>query len=139
MDDRRFATPRRRAVLVLLAGAAAGTLLFLRAPSETPGLYPPCLWHALTGTHCPGCGVTRALHELLHGRVLAALGCNAAGLLVLLASAAVLARPGWIALRDNRWVSPALPRHTAAWLLAGGLLWAVLRNLPWVPFTALAP
>ena len=133
------ATPRRLALLALSAGLAAGVVLFLRAPTGTGRIYPPCVWHAATGTHCPGCGITRALHELLHGRVFAAFGYNAAGLLVFLATATVLARPGWTALRENRWAPPVLPRRTAAWLLAGGLLWALLRNLPWAPFTTLAP
>ena len=131
--------PRAIGLAALAAGVLAGTLLFFRSPSGTPGLYPPCAWHAATLTYCPGCGITRALHELLHGRVLAALDYNAAGLLVLLAAAAVLVKPGWIALRENRWAPPTLPRHTARWLLFGGLLWALLRNLPWTPFTVLAP
>lgn len=29
----------------------------------------PCLFHALTGLYCPGCGGTRALVYLLHGQV----------------------------------------------------------------------
>ncbi len=132
-------TPRRLALLALFGGLAGGGLLFLHPPADAGGFYPPCVWHAATGTHCPGCGITRALHALLHGRILAALDHNAAGLLVFLAAAAVLLQPAWIALRENRWAPPALPRYTAAGLLAGGLLWAVLRNLPWAPFTVLAP
>ena len=64
---------------------------------------------------------------------------DAVGLLVFLVTAAVLARPAWIALRHDRWAPPALPRRTALWLTVGGVLWAVLRNLPWAPFTVLAP
>lgn len=135
----RRATPRRLVGAVLTLGLAAGCWLWLRDPQTAPGLFPPCVWRAATGTHCPGCGITRALHDLLHGRVLAALGHNALGLLVLLATAALLARPVWTTLRENRWTPPILPRHTARWLLLGGLVWAVLRNLPWAPFTALAP
>jgi len=40
------------------------------------GFYPVCPIHALTGTLCPGCGGTRALHALLHGRVSVALHFN---------------------------------------------------------------
>lgn len=30
----------------------------------------PCLFHALTGFYCPGCGGTRAVKALFHGRLL---------------------------------------------------------------------
>ena len=123
----------------MAGGALAAALLFFRPPSGEAGFYPPCVWHVVTGTHCPGCGITRAFHDLLHGRVLEALDHNAVGLLVLCASAAVLTRPLWIALRRDRWEPPVLPRRTSTWLVAGGLLWALLRNLPWAPFTVLAP
>jgi hypothetical protein len=32
----------------------------------------PCLFHALTGYYCPGCGGTRAVEALLHGQLLRA-------------------------------------------------------------------
>lgn len=135
----RLPSPRSLAIAALAAVAAGAGLLFFRAPGASSGFYPPCLWHVATGTHCPGCGITRALHDLVHGRVLEALDHNAVGLLVFLVTAAVLARPAWIALRHDRWTPPALPRRTALWLTVGGVLWAVLRNLPWAPFTVLAP
>lgn len=136
---RRLPSPRLLALVAIAAGAAGAGLIFFRAPTGEPGFYPPCLWHVATGTHCPGCGITRALHDLLHGRVLEALDHNAVGIVVLLATAAVLMRPTWIAVRHDRWTPPTLPRRTALWLVIGGMLWAVLRNLPWVPFTVLAP
>lgn len=136
---RRLATPRRIAAGVLLLAMAGTGWLWVNDPEKARGLFPPCVWFAATGTHCPGCGITRALHDLLHGRVLAALDHNALGLLVLMTTAGVLARPGWRALREDRWEPPVLPRSTARWLLIGGIAWAVLRNLPWAPFTTLAP
>lgn len=36
--------------------------------SVSQGIYP-CLFHVVTGAYCPGCGGTRALLALLHGRV----------------------------------------------------------------------
>lgn len=35
--------------------------------------YPPCAFHLLTGWYCPGCGGTRAVRALLHGRLLLSL------------------------------------------------------------------
>src|SRR4051812_8286775 len=52
-------------------------LLYLRLFNPaTSGLYPPCPFRYLTGLNCPGCGTLRALHQLLHGHPLAALGLN---------------------------------------------------------------
>jgi Protein of unknown function (DUF2752) len=36
----------------------------------TAGFFPVCPLYALTGYACPGCGMTRGLHALLHGDVL---------------------------------------------------------------------
>lgn len=132
-------SPRLLATLALLLGAFAVALLFFRDPATSPSLFPPCMWRMATGTACPGCGITRALHHLLHGRIATAFSFNAVGLVVLLATAAVLARPLWIALRENRWEFPRFTRRFAWSLLGVGLLWALVRNMPWEPFTRLAP
>lgn len=39
-------------------------------------LTPPCPYLVLTGFACPGCGLTRALHVLLHGDVRMAFAYN---------------------------------------------------------------
>lgn len=38
--------------------------------------FPRCTMKMLTGWECPGCGVQRAIHELLNGRVAAAFVLN---------------------------------------------------------------
>jgi hypothetical protein len=38
--------------------------------------FPQCPFHALTGLNCPGCGTTRALHQLVHGDVIGAFEFN---------------------------------------------------------------
>jgi hypothetical protein len=63
----------RAAALAIVAALALGVVFVL--PPES-GFYPACPIHALTGTLCPGCGGTRALHALLHGRVRAAFDFN---------------------------------------------------------------
>lgn len=136
---RRITTPRRAAAGVLFLAVLAAGWLWAKDPESGRGGFPPCAWFAATGTYCPGCGITRALHDLLHGRVRAALDHNALGLLVLALTAGVLVKPCWVALSQNTWKPPVLPQRTARWLLTGGIVWAVLRNLPWAPFTILAP
>jgi hypothetical protein len=58
--------------LLLTAGAV---YLFLFEPGRT-GFFPLCPFRLLTGLQCPGCGTTRALHELVHGHFLAAFMLN---------------------------------------------------------------
>lgn len=54
---------------------AALTLLFFFDPAA--GLfYPPCLFRTFFGMTCPGCGTLRAMHQLLHGNLLAAWHLN---------------------------------------------------------------
>jgi len=55
--------------------AAAAAYLFVFEPGKT-GFFPICLFRAITGFTCPGCGSTRALHQLLHGHVLEAFMLN---------------------------------------------------------------
>jgi len=39
-------------------------------------LFPPCIFHEMTGALCPGCGFTRSMLTLLNGNVLASLRYN---------------------------------------------------------------
>jgi len=113
-----------------LGALGAAVLLFSFRPAGQ-FFYPRCLFHELTGFLCPGCGGLRSVHELLHGRLLAALRCNA---LFVLGVPAVGA--WWLARR-------ALGRSTvvspgAVWTVFGVAVgYTLLRNLP--AFAWLAP
>ena len=92
-------------------------------------LYPRCLLHEWTGMYCPGCGTTRALTQLLHGHWLAAMRLNAV---------MVIGLP----LLGVLYATGRLDRIRPVWiwtLLAFLVVFGVLRNLPWTPFTWLAP
>jgi hypothetical protein len=125
---------------VLAAGAlgivAAGSaVLFLFDPS-TSAFYPPCPFHALTGLYCPGCGTTRALHELLRGHPKEAFGLNPLMLPLLgysLLSYGVFetrGRPLPGALTSPFW------GWSTFWII---LAYWILRNIPLYPFPLLAP
>ncbi len=120
-----------------LTAAGAGVLFFFDPSTST--FYPPCPFHALTGGWCPGCGTTRALHELLHGDLVAAFGLNplmvlALPLLGYSALSLVTAGPHRRPLPDV--LASPLAAHLALWTI---LLYWVLRNVPLYPFSLLAP
>lgn len=90
---------------------------------------PACLFHSLTGWNCPGCGSTRALHQLARGHLVTALGFNP---LIVLALPVVGI---WLIRRDRLVVKPT-------WiflLVTVTLAFGVLRNVPSYPFTLLNP
>jgi len=114
-------------------------LAWLRHAGPTPpAWYPPCPFHATTGLYCPGCGSARVLHALAHGDFRAACGNNIFIVVLapfLLAWAAISL---WRALRHNQ---PPLraPLGAARILLIAIVAFWIARNLPWWPFTLLAP
>lgn len=125
-----------RAVAAWALAALGGIALVLLDP-ETTHVFPPCWFHALTGLYCPGCGTTRALHQLLHGNLAAAFAYNALAVVSLPFVAAALAVPP---LARRRGTSPPRLPPVAIWSLAiVVVLYGVLRNLPVEPFVRMAP
>ena len=95
-----------------------------------------CPLHDLTGLYCPGCGGTRSLTALLHGKLLLALHENpAVPALLLIGLLVYTERAAAVFGKTIR----LLPRRKAFWIAvcAVHLVWAVLRNfLPVLqPFT----
>jgi hypothetical protein len=100
---------------------------------------PKCPFHSMTGLHCPGCGSQRALHDFLHGNIIDGFKHNfliGLGILVLFYKAFLLVRAKFYPQKSgNLLYSPRLP-----WIILICILgfW-ILRNLPFSPFTYLAP
>ncbi|MEY4917283.1 MAG: hypothetical protein RL616_1196 [Verrucomicrobiota bacterium] len=121
-------------ILGLIALVIAAVVFFFNP--ATHGIYPICQFHKLTGLDCPGCGMTRALYALLHGKFSAALRDNALfiGGIFFLA-----ARAGWWSLnrRRGRMDVEFFPLKFLWPLLLLALVFTVLRNLP--PFACLSP
>ena len=67
---------RRSTVIAIWSLLLAGSIyLYLFEPGKT-GFFPPCMFRALTGFTCPGCGSTRAMHQILHGHFVTAFMLN---------------------------------------------------------------
>ena len=124
-------------VLLGLGAVVAAMVLARFDPNAADSVLPPCPFLALTGWLCPGCGSTRALHALLHGDLGQALAMNP----LLVVSMPLL---GWMAVNaagvnvpGRRWLMP-WAANPKLWLVVL-LGYALLRNLPWMPFAWLAP
>ncbi len=128
----------RVASLLAIALAAVLGLLWWFDPARSP--VPLCSFHALTGLYCPGCGALRATHELLHGRLLSALHDNALWTLSLPLIFYLGGSQLWATAGHRPW--PAGMMHTPGFWIGLAFLAALffaIRNLPWGPFTWLAP
>ena len=132
---------KKRAIIsglgVLLCVAIA-FILFFGGPSVS--WFPQCLLHRLTGLHCPGCGMTRALHALLHGDFLAAFRFNPVGMILFPVFLLGLSLE-WIAWVRGKPLPFSLRTGVrGAWAIAIlMLLFGILRNIPTWPFNLLAP
>jgi hypothetical protein len=129
-----------------LVGIVAGGALALPAliwvlwqfdPNVAGNPFPPCLFRYFTGYFCAGCGLTRAMHALVHGDIARAFAMNPLAMLLMPAVPLLLAHAaGW----RSRYAEPLMK------VLLSGRFWLILlpafwigRNLPWFPFTLLAP
>jgi hypothetical protein len=136
------ASPRAQIILGTCLCAGASLFVYAVDPSRH-AVYPQCLLYNTTGIYCAGCGATRAVYALLHGRVLDALHDNAlfiAALPLLLYVAGSYALTAW---RANAWPlvyvdsRKVLGRGLAAFVII--MTFMIARNLPGVPFAWFRP
>ena len=110
---------------VFVSGTVA--VLFLFDP-QASRWFPPCPFHLATRYYCPGCGSTRAMHCLLHGRVAHAITMNPLMVISIPVLGLMFLNPSWI---YKRWVP---------WFAFGTLVaYGIARNIPYWPFILLAP
>ena len=114
--------------LLAAAGAAMAAMLYRFSPQEH-SFYPRCPIFALTHRLCPGCGATRAVAELLHGNIVAALHFNAAIVLLSPVVLYYLGRMYWTAATENRVAPLRIPDWSWQTSLAAVLLFTLARNL----------
>ena len=123
---------------LLIALIAAAILFFCLDPSEHI-IFPRCLFYSATGYYCPGCGSQRAIHNLLHLNLTGVLSNN---LLFLLAVPALTYH--YLQLYLNKKFHLNLPnvfykKATPVVVFTLIMLFWIVRNLPFIPFTELAP
>jgi len=119
----------RTAANCIAAAGLAGASVLLRFSPQEYSFYPRSPFYALTGHYCPGCGATRAIAELLHGHVAAALHLNAAVTVLLPMLLWYFGTMYWTAVQDNRVEWPQVPQWSWRAALACVLLFGIARDL----------
>jgi hypothetical protein len=98
------------------------------APPDRISFWPTCPIHQFLGIECPGCGATRALAALLHGRLHEALHLNALFVLLMPAAIAVAIQGYRRALRPEsfRWPQPS--RFAVYATIVASVAFTIARN-----------
>ena len=129
---------RLTAATGVIAFTAGSAVVWYFDPTKA-GFFPVCPLYSLTGLACPGCGLTRGFHALFHGDMTTALHYNALIPLFALIFAFFLILMTLVAVRGiaiPKWVYSPKPLFGFLILL---IVFGVLRNLPFYPFTFLYP
>ncbi|GIU81558.1 MAG: DUF2752 domain-containing protein [Acidobacteria bacterium] len=102
--------------------------------------FPRCLFHELTGFACTGCGLTRGFHALFRGDFSAALHYNALFPLYGILLGSLYLHLFLLTFRGKGIpLSPEKCFRLLTAFLIIGIIFGVLRNLPFYPFTLLYP
>jgi len=113
---------------IAMAAILCGLAVVYRFPPTEYSFYPRCPIYLTTHWLCPGCGITRALHALLHLDLRTALHYYA--LFTLLAPFLCL----WLGficyrtIRYDQFPALAIPRSVTGCLIASVVLFTVARN-----------
>lgn len=117
---------------------ALAVLFFVLDPNKSI-LFPRCIFYSVSGYYCPGCGSQRAIHSLLHMNIAGVVQNN-----VLFLPAVLTIIYHYIHPSLNKKLNWRLPNifymKNTPWVIFGiVLLFWMLRNLPFHPFSILAP
>lgn len=127
----------RRTTVIALWGLmiSAAIYLFSFQPGKT-GFFPSCPFRFLTGLQCPGCGITRALHNLLHGHLATAFTLNPLFVIALPFLVFALLRYTNYAFQQKAPRANALPANVIYFIFVVVLSFWIFRNTPFYPFVS---
>lgn len=124
---------------VVVSAMTAGAIVVRQFDPTHASIFPACPLLKFTGIACPGCGLTRGFHALFHGDVVGALDYN-------------LILPGFFMFFLYVYVSHfltlfrgyglqwSIKSQVVLWaFFAIAIVFAVLRNLPFYPFSWMYP
>jgi len=127
--------------LTLIAVLLGGISIFYFNYNPTQhSFFIPCPFKFTTGYHCPGCGSQRAIHQLLHGDVISAFRFNP---LMVLSLPLIFYGMG-IKVKNYLYNTQSRVQFFYSKLFIYSyfgiaILYWIIRNIPYAPFTYLAP
>jgi hypothetical protein len=113
---------------VVACASLAGAMILYQFPPEQYDFYPQCPVFRYLHVYCPGCGATRALAALLHGRITEALHYNALVVMLVPVPLSYFAAAFWKARGDEVFTWPRVPAVALTALLVVSAAFGVLRN-----------
>ncbi|HKI88149.1 MAG TPA: DUF2752 domain-containing protein [Draconibacterium sp.] len=120
-------------IMVVLA-----VLFFVLDPAKN-ALFPKCAFYSLTGYYCPGCGSQRAIHSLLHLNISGVVSNNFLFLPAVLLILYHYVHP-LLNLKFNWRLPNIFYFKSTPWIIfVVIILFWILRNIPYYPFSVLAP
>lgn len=129
----------RRPWTLLAVAGALGFLILKFTVRTWSAAIPPCSFRSMTGLYCPGCGGTRSAKGLLRGDLGQALEMNPLVVVLFLAGCSLLGLAMWREWRRPQGGMPLIPGWFAWTLASLVVVFGLVRNLPWWPFTLLVP
>ena len=127
-------------IAFLVTAVPAIALLYVFVYPKYQLYFPKCIFYLATGWYCPGCGSQRAFIALLHGDILTAIHNN---LLAIVLSPFLLY--ALFVFFYNLFSAKKITKKifysslSAKVIVVLVIVFAVLRNIPFYPFTLLAP
>lgn len=103
------------------------------------GFFPRCYFHVITGFHCPGCGSQRATHDFLHLRIGQALKHN---VIIVIIAIVILSKAYAMFSKKyfpKYYYNLGQKSYFTYSIIGIVILYWILRNIPFEPFTHLAP
>ncbi len=137
-DNTKSSHTERVLAVAGISAASAGIFVITYFNPTTAGFFPVCPLHATTGLNCPGCGMTRGFHALFHGDVFGALHFNALLPVFLFVGIYLFISLGLIAVRGRGLAFNIFKPYLLWGFLFALIVFGIVRNLPFYPFSLLA-
>lgn len=128
-------TKKKYLIIILGVLSILAILLYFSFNPEKGLFFPKCPFYSYAGIYCSGCGSQRAIHDLLHLRIMDAFSHN----LLLIPSIFIILQHIAVKAGVLKMRSFLGYRYAPAIILIVVLLFMVLRNLKFYPFEYLAP